>query len=182
MQKKNFRLQLTPKIAERISGKKASLQDIMFTLFQDSICAKARQVVISTTTIDGKTWLAIADDGEEVFANNVSSLVNSKRASKDTYSLKFARNVSIFNLFSRGATVESKRLSVTLAPEDFPIGRDVQMRSSNIERGTKVSFPITTDEITELLRVIKCIAAYSPIPIVFNGSKFTQNNRVLAQV
>lgn len=181
MHKKIFRLQLTPKVAKRISCQKASLQDIMFTLFQDSVCAKAKQVVISTSTVEGETWLAIADDGEEIFANNASSLVDNKRANKDICFLRFARNVSVFNLFSRGTTVESKRLSVTLAAEDFPVNRNVQLRSSNIERGTKVSFPINTNEITELLRVVKCLAAYSSIPIVFNGSKFTQNDRVLAK-
>lgn len=60
MHKKLFRLQLTPKVAERISRQKASLQDILFALFQDSMCAKASQVVISTTTVEGKTWLLIA--------------------------------------------------------------------------------------------------------------------------
>jgi hypothetical protein len=182
MHKKFFRLQLTPKVAEHISYQKPSLQDILFALFQDSRCAKASQVVISTSTIEGKTWLAIADDGEAIFTSNVSGLADNKLASKDTYSLEFVREISICNLFNRGAIVESKKLSVTLAPENFPVNRDVQMRSSNIERGTKVSFPITSGEITELLRVVKCFAAYTPIPIIFNGSKFIQSNRVLAQV
>lgn len=182
MQKKTFRFQLTPKVAKCISHSNASLQDILFALFQDSMCAKARQVVISTSTVEGKTWLLIADDGEEIFASNVLSFANNKRANKDTYCLKLAREISIYNLFSRGAIVESKRLSLTLGAEDFPINGDVQMRSINIERGTKISFPIAKDEITELLRVVKCIAAYSPISLVFNGSKFTQTNRVLAKV
>lgn len=182
MHKKLFRLQLTPKVAECVSRNNASLQDILFALFQDSQYARASQVVISTSTVDNKTWLAIADDGEAIFTSNVSSLVNNKRANKDVYCLKFARKISIYNLFDRGAIVESKRLSVTLAAEDLPVNRDLQMRSSDIERGSKVSFPIAKDEITELLRVVKCIAAYSPISLVFNGSKFTQTNRVLAKV
>lgn len=67
MQKKTFRLQLTPKVAECIASAKASLSDILFALFQDSVGAKARQVVISTRTVDDATKLAIADDGEEIF-------------------------------------------------------------------------------------------------------------------
>jgi len=177
-----FNLRLTSKVAERISHSDISLQDILFALFQDSVCAKASQVVISTSIIDDITWPSIVDDGEEVFASNESGLFLNKRASKDTYFIRSPRQLSICNLWHRGAVVESRRLSLTLAPENFPVNRDVQMRSSQIERGTKISFPMLAGEITELLRAVKCIATYSPIPLVFNGSKFKQNNRVLAQV
>lgn len=182
MQKKTFRLQLASKVQQRISRRRASLPDILFALIQDSQRAKASQVAIATSTIDGKTWLAIADDGEDVFASNASSLVNRKHTSKDTYCLRFAREISLYNLFSRGALVESKKLSITLAPENFPVNKDVEMRSSNIERGARISFPITANEISELLRVINCLSIFSPIEIVLNGSKFARNERVLAQV
>lgn len=182
MQKKLFHLQLTPKVAERVSRNNASLPDILFALFQDSQYARTSQVVINTTTVEGKTWLALSDDGEEIFANNILSLADNKRASKDTYSIRFARRISIFNLFNRGAIVESKKLSITLAPKNFPVDKDVQMRSSNVERGTKISFPISTDEITQLLRVVNCLSIFSSVEIVLNGSKFARNERVLAQV
>ncbi len=178
MAEKTFRLQLTPKVAERLWHCNITLQDIIFPLFQDSVGSRASQVVISTSTIDGKTWLAVSDDGKEIFENNLTNFEKNKNA----YFVGLSRQLSICNLLHRGATIESKKLSVTLAPEDFPVNRDEMMRSSNIERGTKISFPIDASEITQLLRVVKCIAVYSPIPVVFNGSKFSQTNRVLAQV
>lgn len=182
LKEKLFCLQFKPKVRSRILRSTPSLQDILFVLAQDSRCARATQVVISTSVVEGETWLAIADDGEEIFTNSVSSLLNNKRASRDKYSIEFARRISVLNLFSRGAIVESKRLSVTLAPENFPVNRDIKMRSSNVERGTKIAFPIRESEITELVRIIKCLTTYSPISIIFNGSKFASDNRVLTQV
>ncbi len=180
MLKKTFRLQLTPKVAECISHRDTSLQDVVFALCQDSVCSRASQVALSTSTIDGKTWLSVTDDGEEIFENELA-IGKTKKASKNIYVIKMSRQLSIWKLWHRGAVVESKRLSLTLVPENFPINRDVQMQSSPVERGTKISLPMLAGEITELLRVIKCIATYSPISIIFNGSKF-KDNRTSTQV
>lgn len=77
---------------------------------------------------------------------------------------------------------DTAKLSITPAPENFPVNKDVQMRSSNVERGTKISFPISANEISELLRIVNCLSIFSPVEIILNGSKFARSDRVLAQV
>ena len=175
-------LQIKPKLAKCISRCDISLQDILFSLFQDSVCASASQVVISTSTLDEKTWLSVTDDGEEIFENKLTKFGRSRSANKDTYFIKFSRQLSICNLLQRGAIVESKKLSLAISPGNFPISTEVQMRSSQVERGTKISFPIATGEVTQLLRVVKCLALFSPIAIVLNGSSFTRKERLLVPV
>lgn len=126
--------------------------------------------------------VSITDDGEEIFENKLAKFSLSRSANKDIYSLKLSRQLSIYNLLQRGAIIESKKLSLAIAPGNFPVSTEVKLRSSNIERGTKISFPIATDEVTQLLRVVKCLALFSPIAVVLNGSNFMRENRVLAKV
>ena len=127
-----------------------TLEDILLELIQNCQCSQASKTSITTFMVNEVPWLTLVNSRLEIYGNITSTVTENSELKEELHYLDRLEDMGICHLANRGVIVESGGRLVVLAPEHFSGKKGFEIHSSRVNRGTKISFPIAKNELSEL--------------------------------
>ncbi len=131
-----------------------TLENILLELIQNCQRSQASKTSITTFTVNEVTWLTLVNSRLEVYRNIKSTVTENSESKKELHYLDQLEDMGICHLANRGVIVESGGRLVVLSPEHFSGKKGIEIRSSKVNIGTRISFPIAKNELSELSQFI----------------------------
>lgn len=127
-----------------------TLENILLELIENCQRFQASKTSLTTFTVNEVTWLTLVNSRLEVYRNRRSTVTENNESKDELYYLDQLEDMGICHLANRGVIVESGGRLVVLAPEHFSGKKGFKIQPSRVKRGTKISFPIAKNELSEL--------------------------------
>jgi hypothetical protein len=127
-----------------------TLENILLELIQNCQRSQASKTSITTFKVNEVTWLTLVNSRLEVYRNRRSTVTENSESKQELHYLDRLEDMGICHLANRGVIVESGGRLVILAPEHFSGKKGFEIQPSRVKRGTKISFPIAKNELSEL--------------------------------
>ena len=127
-----------------------TLEDILLEIIQNCQCSQASKTSITTFMVSEVPWLTLVNSRLEIYRNIRSTVTENSESKEELHYLDRLEDIGICHLANRGVIVESGGRLVVLAPEHFSGKKGFKIQSSRVKRGTKISFPIAKNELSEL--------------------------------
>ena len=127
-----------------------TLENILLQLIQNCQRFQASKTSITTFTVNEVTWLTLVNDKLEIYGNRKSTVKESNKSKEELRYLDELENIGICHLANRGVIAESGGRLVVLSPEHFSGKKGIEIRSSKVNIGTRISFPVENNELHKL--------------------------------
>lgn len=127
-----------------------TLEDILLELIQNCQCSQASKTSITTFMVNEVPWLTLVNSRLEIYGNITSTVTENSELKEELHYLDRLEDMGICHLANRGVIVESGGRLVVLSPEHFSGKKGIEIRSSKVNIGTRISFPVENNELHKL--------------------------------
>ncbi len=170
-----FRVGINPKLLEKARNFfNASLTDLLNELLQNSRRAGATRVTI--TYDPASPTLTVADDGSGIFRDGVAIDLGGSGWDGATRASEDPAGCGLFSLASRTCTIESCGKKIALDERKFCGQEDVAIERGDEIQGTRISFPLTEQEVRSYRTIAEACALYYPLPVLLDGERLPRKD------
>lgn len=165
-----FRVGLNTKILEKARNFfNASLTDILNELLQNARRAGATLVTI---TLNPTTMaLTVEDNGSGIFRDGIAIDLGGSGWDGTMQASEDPAGCGLFSLASRTCLIESWGKKIALDERKFCGQDDVAIEQGADIQGTRISFPLTEQEVRSYQAIAQSCALYYPLPVLVDGTE-----------
>lgn len=165
-----FRVGINPRLLEKARNFfNASLTDILNELLQNARRAGATRVTITfnPTTMT----MTVEDNGSGIFRHGVTIDLGGSGWDGAMQTSEDPAGCGLFSLASRTCLIESRGVKIPLDERKFCGQEDVAIEQGADIPGTRLSFPLTEQEVRSYRAIAQSCALYYPLPVLVDGTE-----------
>lgn len=165
------RVTVAPQVIEKSSRLfNAGIKDILNELFQNARRAGATRINISITRENEVRCLSVEDNGKGIFSDGVNIALGGSGWDEQIQNSEDPFGGGLFSLAHRSATLEGSGKRVHLTPDQFEAKLPFDIEEAPERIGTRISFPVFSEETNAILeKACASAALYFPLPVHYHG-------------